>query len=109
VKRPGLLSVPELARATGLTYRQIDYWTQKGWIEPVSQQTQDGRTLTGSGAYRWYAADLVPRLRAARNLASLWNDPAARDELLRAVIAGRTVLSAPGIRVLVDGEAFADA
>jgi DNA-binding transcriptional MerR regulator len=49
----------DLVKASGLTYRQIDHWTRKGWLRPLNPDE-------GSGSRRRYpAAELVVAQRMA--------------------------------------------
>lgn len=54
-KRDTLTSV-QLCRAAGCTYRQLDYWTRRGLIEPAVQ-------AEGSGTRRGWSVDDIPRVR----------------------------------------------
>jgi len=58
----GLLTIGELARATGLTVRTIRYWSDEGALPPV------GRS---AGGYRLYDAAAVARLELIRTLREL--------------------------------------
>ncbi|MFE3168917.1 MerR family transcriptional regulator [Streptomyces sp. NPDC059224] len=58
----GLLTIGELARATGLTVRTIRYWSDEGVLTPV------GRS---SGGYRLYDAGSFARLELIRTLREL--------------------------------------
>ncbi|MFD9003866.1 MerR family transcriptional regulator [Streptomyces sp. NPDC059582] len=58
----GLLTIGELARATGLTVRTIRYWSDEGALPPV------GRS---AGGYRLYDAASVARLELVRTLREL--------------------------------------
>lgn len=49
---------PEVARLTGVSYRQLDYWARSRLIEPSV------RTADGQGTQRLYSADDVARVRA---------------------------------------------
>ena len=48
----GLLSATEIVGATPLTYRQLDYWTRSGLLEPIVD-------AEGSGSMRLYAANTI--------------------------------------------------
>ena len=48
-----------LREATGLTYRQIDYWCREGWLPTL---TEEG---AGSGYARLFDERLVPAVRLA--------------------------------------------
>jgi DNA-binding transcriptional MerR regulator len=58
----GLLTIGELARATGLTVRTIRYWSDEGALPPVARS---------SGGYRLYDAESVARLELIRTLREL--------------------------------------
>ncbi|MFE2579041.1 MerR family transcriptional regulator [Streptomyces sp. NPDC059378] len=58
----GLLTIGELARATGLSVRTIRYWSDEGALPPV------GRS---AGGYRLYDAASVARLELVRTLREL--------------------------------------
>ncbi|MGW0993140.1 helix-turn-helix domain-containing protein [Streptomyces sp. NPDC002520] len=58
----GLLTIGELARATGLTVRTIRYWSDAGALPPVARS---------AGGYRLYDAASVARLELVRTLREL--------------------------------------
>lgn len=58
----GLLTIGELARATGLTVRTIRYWSDEEVLAPVARTT---------GGYRLYDAGSVARLELIRTLREL--------------------------------------
>ncbi|WP_416481400.1 MerR family transcriptional regulator [Streptomyces sp. CL12] len=58
----GLLTIGELARATGLTVRTIRYWSDEGVLTPVTRSP---------GGYRLYDARGVARLELIRTLREL--------------------------------------
>ncbi|MEW2157456.1 MerR family transcriptional regulator [Streptomyces sp. NPDC007189] len=58
----GLLTIGELARATGLTVRTIRYWSDEGVLTPVARS---------AGGYRLYDAAAVARLELIRTLREL--------------------------------------
>jgi DNA-binding transcriptional MerR regulator len=58
----GLLTIGELARATGLTVRTIRYWSDEGVLTPVARST---------GGYRLYDAESAARLELIRTLRQL--------------------------------------
>jgi len=58
----GLLTIGELARATGLTVRTIRYWSDEGVLHPVTRS---------SGGYRLYDAESAARLELIRTLREL--------------------------------------
>jgi len=58
---PGLRS-PEVCAATGITYRQLDYWVRTGLVSPSITRSD------GPGIYRLYSPDDLARLRAIKVL-----------------------------------------
>ncbi len=58
----GLLTIGELARATGLSVRTIRYWSDEGALPPVTRS---------AGGYRLYDAGSVARLELVRTLREL--------------------------------------
>ncbi|MFI1418788.1 MerR family transcriptional regulator [Streptomyces sp. NPDC020731] len=58
----GLLTIGELARATGLSVRTIRYWSDEGALPPVARS---------AGGYRLYDAGSVARLELVRTLREL--------------------------------------
>ncbi|GAB7104586.1 MerR family transcriptional regulator [Streptomyces phaeofaciens JCM 4814] len=58
----GLLTIGELARATGLTVRTIRYWSDEGVLTPAARST---------GGYRLYDAGSAARLELIRTLREL--------------------------------------
>jgi DNA-binding transcriptional MerR regulator len=76
----GLLTIGELARATGLTVRTIRYWSDEGALPPVARS---------SGGYRLYDAASVARLELIRTLRELG---LGLDDV-RKVLAGETTVA----------------
>ncbi|MET7980009.1 MerR family transcriptional regulator [Streptomyces mirabilis] len=76
----GLLTIGELARATGLTVRTIRYWSDEGALPPVARS---------SGGYRLYDAASVARLELIRPLRELG---LGLDDV-RKVLAGETTVA----------------
>ncbi|MFD7700201.1 MerR family transcriptional regulator [Streptomyces caelestis] len=58
----GLLTIGELARATGLSVRTIRYWSDEGALPPAARS---------AGGYRLYDAGSVARLELVRTLREL--------------------------------------
>lgn len=63
VHDPSLLTSEQVVARTGISYRQLDYWTRRGWFSPVEGSGQ------GKGnPRRWYpeileeVADLLERI-----------------------------------------------
>jgi DNA-binding transcriptional MerR regulator len=76
----GLLTIGELARATGLTVRTIRYWSDEGALPPVARST---------GGYRLYDAASVARLELIRTLREL----GLGLDAVRRVLAGETTVA----------------
>ncbi|MEU1441938.1 MULTISPECIES: MerR family transcriptional regulator [Streptomyces] len=76
----GLLTIGELARATGLTVRTIRYWSDEGALPPVARS---------SGGYRLYDAGSVARLELIRTLREL----GLGLDAVRKVLAGETTVA----------------
>jgi DNA-binding transcriptional MerR regulator len=75
----GLLTIGELARATGLTVRTIRYWSDEGVLTPVARST---------GGYRLYDAESAARLELIRTLRQLG---LGLDDVRRVLAGERTV------------------
>ncbi|MEU9992218.1 MerR family transcriptional regulator [Streptomyces sp. NPDC048045] len=76
----GLLTIGELARATGLTVRTVRYWSDEGVLPPV------GRS---AGGYRLYDSASVARLELIRTLREL----GLGLEDVRRVLAGEVTVA----------------
>ncbi|MCX4421315.1 MerR family transcriptional regulator [Streptomyces mirabilis] len=76
----GLLTIGELARATGLTVRTIRYWSDEGALPPVARS---------SGGYRLYDAASLARLELIRTLREL----GLGLDAVRKVLAGETTVA----------------
>jgi DNA-binding transcriptional MerR regulator len=76
----GLLTIGELARATGLTVRTIRYWSDEGALPPVARS---------SGGYRLFDAASVARLELIRTLREL----GLGLDAVRRVLAGETTVA----------------
>ncbi|GAA0913920.1 MerR family transcriptional regulator [Streptomyces thermoalcalitolerans] len=75
----GLLTIGELARATGLTVRTIRYWSDEGALPPVTRSP---------GGYRLYDTASVARLELIRTLRELG---LGLDDVRRVLAGERTV------------------
>lgn len=53
---PEILSAPQVCRAFGLSYRQLDYWVREGLITPTVQ-------AHGSGTRRVFDAEAIEQVR----------------------------------------------
>lgn len=76
----GLLTIGELARATGLTVRTIRYWSDEGVLTPVTRSP---------GGYRLYDAESAARLELIRTLREL----GLGLDAVRRVLAGETTVA----------------
>ena len=65
-----------------LTYRQIDYWTRRGYVAPIDEPC-------GSGVLRRWDTSTVRQLAAAAESLRLVKD---RAQLHRRIIAGEIVV-----------------
>ena len=75
-------STPDVARLTGATFRQIDYWSRKGYIVPVV-------AAAGSGSRRRWGADEVQRIKGVMTSLSI----AKSTNLHRRILAGEIVIT----------------
>lgn len=57
------MSAPEAANIAGVTYRQLDYWSRKGWVVPAHVE----RVSAGRQVRRYGEADVL-RLAALAHL-----------------------------------------
>lgn len=53
---------PELCRRAEISYRQLDYWTRRGYIRPVGED-EDKARFPGSGAQREYSEGMMLKAR----------------------------------------------
>jgi len=76
-----MITVADMQRETGLTYRQLDHWTRRGWLTPDNAHA-------GTGTSRlWNRSDLlVGRLMAHLGAAGFAPD-IAYDHALRLLAA----------------------
>lgn len=79
----------------GVTCRQLDHWTTKGWLRAIEASP-------GTGRHRvWPAGEVVvAALMLVFTDAGITTSAAAR--LARAHVEGRAMLLAPGISVTLD-------
>ncbi|MYR17037.1 MerR family transcriptional regulator, partial [Streptomyces sp. SID6137] len=83
----GLLTIGELARATGLSVRTIRYWSDEGVLTPVTRSP---------GGYRLYDAQGVARLELIRTLRELG---LGLDDVRQVLAGERTVAQVAGTHV----------
>lgn len=69
------ISSEELAKRSGASYRQIDYWTRHGIFGPV------GNATPGSGHPRRYDAKIVPRVRLLSNVSKAFGGDISHSNL----------------------------
>jgi DNA-binding transcriptional MerR regulator len=80
-----MTSADLLARVPGLTYRQLDHWCSRGYIQP-------DKAHPGSGRQRQFGADEVRVIRAMHELVANGVLPAAAARLAR---SDRPVIEVP--------------
>lgn len=66
---------PELCQLAEITYRQLDYWTRHGYLNPSVQEAD------GPGSRRRYSAEDVARARILGRLSQLGIKPRLALEL----------------------------
>jgi hypothetical protein len=86
----------QVAQAAGISYRQLDYWTRRGYLRPGMERSKFGSGQGGRSRV-WPPAEVAVACRMAR-LVAAGLIPEAAAELARA--PGRHVL-APGITIEV--------
>jgi hypothetical protein len=79
-------------RRTGCTYRQLDYWTRRGWLHPTGG--------TGTGTRRVWPQEEIRVARTMRRLVEVGLIPAAAAVVARGK-PGAAVALAPGIVIEV--------
>ena len=70
--------VPDLLRASGATYRQLDYWCLKGFLVPTPQDK------TGSGYAREWPPEEIEVARRMVKLVKLGFTPSGASIIARA-------------------------
>ena len=60
---PPLLKSDEVCEMSGLTYRQLDTWHHRGWIEPIIDSPSQGYVRLWHPQVLNEIADLLERLR----------------------------------------------
>ncbi len=68
------INTKELAKRTGATFRQIDYWCLKGVISPI------GKGSPGSGVKREFDESIISRVRLLAKLSKAFHNSLHRDE-----------------------------
>lgn len=75
-----LYTTTALAEAAGITYRQADYWTSKGYLKPVPIE---GKPTAGSGHARVYDSSQVEKARLMAEFIDLHRAHLIADALVR--------------------------
>lgn len=84
------MNAPELAQRAGISYRQLDYWIRKGWI--------DG-TNPGTGYVRRFAEEDAARVMMMAKLIAAGLHPARAAELCGWLLETGVVRLGPGLLV----------
>lgn len=95
--RKAWLSI-DLTRATGISYRQLDYWVRTGLIPESSHPT------SGSGDVRWFSADDALRCAIAAKLVQAGVGLATVRERIEEFLTseGEALQMTPGVWLTVD-------
>lgn len=92
----------EAAEAAQITYRQLDHWVRRGWVQP---SVQPG---SGRGGRRLYSVDDVLRLAALCHFArSGWQVSALGEQVSAADLKGAAwlvVSAGPDVMTCADDE-----
>lgn len=86
-----LYTTNALCEAAQITYRQAQYWTEKGWLVPV---TVEGVEPGGSGNRRIYDDSQVIKARFMRAFSDPWMVSRLADAIVRGTqvsVEGRLV------------------
>ena len=86
------LTPAEVCQRTGATYRQLDYWCRRGWLNPG----RVGYSVNGSGSPRDWTPGEIRRARIMARLVRAGLNPAVAAE-----VASGDAEIGPGIRVEV--------
>lgn len=58
------LTSAEVCRRTGLTYRRLTYWRERGFIQPIAQvYNRDDREGEGPGTRLVWSPDVIEEIR----------------------------------------------
>lgn len=87
-----LLDSAEMCERANITYRQLDYWTQRGLLRV------EGDPQPGSGRNRWWPLSEVEIARRMGVLADAGITPKLAE---RAARGGQPI---PGVRIVFDGD-----
>ena len=99
----GLMTAPEVCRAAGITYRQLDYWIRQGWISPTVRATGSGSrrrfdpsTLRDITIIREFVTLLGNRhVHLAIDALNLWREAGRPDHRILVVAADGAYLATP--------------
>lgn len=91
-----LYTATALSRASGATYRQVEYWTGKGYLRPVHVE---GRPTTGSGNGRIYDDAEVC---VARELVALTGDLGSLSGAIRTAMSVGAARVSPFLVLALD-------
>lgn len=75
-----LYTASAFADAAGITYRQLDYWTHRGYLKPVEI---NGGNKSGTGNSRVFDKPEVLKARVLAALVNPLNASVVADELAR--------------------------
>jgi hypothetical protein len=87
-------------RATGATYRQLDYWTRCGWLLDDPEHTLGLNTLPGSGYWRkWTERDRRVAALMMRLIRAGLRTGVAAQIAHQAVDEGETAVTMDGVTI----------
>lgn len=94
---------PAIVTATGVTYRQLDHWTSRGYLTPVAaaEGVEDARH-PGSGRARIYDARAVEKTRLMVALTRYGLTPAAASAAADALLDSGRVDVGAGVTIVRD-------
>lgn len=94
----------EVVRRTGATYRQLDYWTGRGYVAPAQAQTQGGvprpadeSAQPGTGHVRLWDDTEIAVIGVMVALTRWGLAPRAAARAARRIVVDGTVEVAPGV------------
>lgn len=76
IKEPNYISTDVVAKESGATYRQLDYWVREGLISPVKQKG-------GIGYPRGWDRDQIPEIAFLRRVQSAFSSSKMPMEILK--------------------------
>ena len=81
---PPTYSSAQVRRQTGLSFKQLDYWTRKGWLR-TTWRSRDGRTVGygGSGIDRRFSQEELDRATMMARLVALGVAPQQAAKVAR--------------------------